>query len=300
MRIFGLDFTSSPSSSTARNPKKLMLASCWLNDGVLSVEQFQLLNGKKKGDFSGFEKWLTSTGDWVAGIDFPFGQPAEFVNSVAWGATWSEYVLNCSRLGKNGFELALTNYKAQQPVGQKELRRRTDRKASSISPMKLFGIPVGKMFFQGSTRLVQTTLSIHPVRYIEGENRTVVEAYPALVARKWNERNSYKNDDPSKCTVEMKESRVNIIKAIRGLSTSLQSPSVEDWYGFRVELNEDQVEVCVSDPTGDQLDSILCAVQAAWYYKNKHFLFSHIDEVNSFEGSIVDPAISIATNVTNN
>ncbi len=78
MRIYGLDFTSAPSSglSSAKNRKRLILAVCTLENGILEVEKLAELNGAYPGDFSGFEKWLCTEGEWFAGLDFPFGQPA--------------------------------------------------------------------------------------------------------------------------------------------------------------------------------------------------------------------------------
>ena len=77
MRIYGLDFTSAPSSRTskAKKLKRLMLVVCTLKNRVLKIDEFQLLNGDKAGDFSPFEAWFETAGPWIAGIDFPFGHP---------------------------------------------------------------------------------------------------------------------------------------------------------------------------------------------------------------------------------
>ena len=44
MRIYGLDFTSAPSSgsSKAKSLKKLMLAACTLENGLLNVDNFEV------------------------------------------------------------------------------------------------------------------------------------------------------------------------------------------------------------------------------------------------------------------
>ena len=45
----------------------------------------------------------------------------------------------------------------------------------------------------------------------------------------------------------------------------------------------------VEDATGDTLDSVLCAVQAAWAHLNKGKGYGVPDQVNVSEGWIVDP-----------
>ena len=39
-----------------------MLAVCTLKNRVLKIDEFQLLNGDKAGDFSLFEAWLETAG----------------------------------------------------------------------------------------------------------------------------------------------------------------------------------------------------------------------------------------------
>src|SRR5882757_3119967 len=54
--------------------------------------------------------------------------------------------------------------------------RRTDTLARSLSPQKLFGIPVGKMFFEGAPRLLRSGVTI-PALQAGDPIRIVVEAY---------------------------------------------------------------------------------------------------------------------------
>jgi hypothetical protein len=51
-------------------------------------------------------------------------------------------------------------YRSHRPFGDKEHRRKTDIAASSISPQKLYGVPVGLMFFEGAPRLVKSGVTI--------------------------------------------------------------------------------------------------------------------------------------------
>lgn len=191
MKIYGLDFTSSPS-----NAKPLILAVCELIDNCLNVKELKPIVGNKKEPFIPFENWLKEAGPFVAGIDLPFGLPSTLIGELDWPTGWAGYVSKVNEIGKKAFESKLRNYKAGKPEGEKELRRITDKKANSKSPMKLQNPPVGKMFFEGATRLLNSSLSIPPVRTLDDECRVVVECYPALVARKWiGQKQGYKNDD---------------------------------------------------------------------------------------------------------
>ena len=287
MDVYGLDFTSSP-----RKPKPLTLAVCRLDGGVLRVRERRPLPGSKGTPFGDFEAFLRTPGPWIAGIDFPFGQPRKLVDELGWPREWSGYVSHGVGMGKKGFEDALRGYKASKPKGEKELSRETDTKAASRSPMKLENPPVAKMFFEGAARLLHSDASILPVRPRVEEDRIVVEAYPALVARKWiGKRQGYKNDDKKKCDDEMLFARCDIVHAVRGEPKNGCRKSVEDRYGLVVEMSDEDAEACIADYSGDQLDSILCAIQAAWSYKRRDAGFGISPSVDPTEGWIVDPEI---------
>lgn len=84
-------------------------------------------------------------------------------------------------------------YKLPRAPGDKEHLRVTDQLARSKSPQKLYGVPVGKMFYEGAKRLLESPVSILPVRPSD-DNRIAIEAYPALVVRRWIGNQSYKSD----------------------------------------------------------------------------------------------------------
>lgn len=48
----------------------------------------------------------------------------------------------------------------RRPPGDKEHRRVTDIAAGSISPQKIYGVPVGLMFFEGAPRLIKSGVTI--------------------------------------------------------------------------------------------------------------------------------------------
>jgi len=286
-QIYGLDFTSAPSNS-----KPLTLAVCEFEGATLHLREFTSLVGTKRNPFEPFVKWLETPGPWMAGIDFPFGQPIGLIDELQWPPTWPEYVAQVQTLGRKNFETALKEYKRVKPDGKKELCRTTDEKAQARSPMKLANPPVGKMFFEGATRLLESKASIKPVRPVAGETRIVVEAYPALVARKWiGKKQGYKNDDKKKWDDDMRYARCDIVHAIRGKAKNECRKSVQDRYGLTIEMTDAAAEVCVKDDTGDLLDSVLCAVQAAWAWCQRTNNYGIPQAVNSLEGWIVDPGL---------
>ena len=143
MDVFGFDFTSAPSRR-----KPLVIARCTLTGTALRLVDIALLH-----TFAQFEDALQRPGPWIAAMDFPFGQARRFVEGVGWPADWAGYVGAAARLDRAGFRQLLDFYKAPRPAGDKEHRRATDVRAGSISPQKLYGVPVALMFFEGGAAL---------------------------------------------------------------------------------------------------------------------------------------------------
>jgi hypothetical protein len=202
--------------------------------------------------FEQFEQTLRVPGPWIAGIDFPFGQSRKFIENMGWPRTWAGYVARVQRLGRQGFCDALNAYRARRAYGDKEHKRKTDQAAGSISPQKLYGVPVALMFFEGAGRLRAAGVTI-PYLQVGDPNRIVVEAYPGVFARQLIGRRAYKSDTKKKQSDSQRESR-------RALLAKITGGAVEDALGFAVEAPTELAD----DPSGDQLDALLCAIQAAW------------------------------------
>src|SRR5678810_394302 len=99
MRIFGIDFTSRP---TGRKP--ISVATCRIENRVLRVEAIEHLH-----DWDAFEGLLAHPGPWVAGIDFPFGQPRRLILDLGWPfQSWEGYVALISEMKKADFEQMLS------------------------------------------------------------------------------------------------------------------------------------------------------------------------------------------------
>ena len=272
MRIYGLDFTSAPSRR-----KPLIALGCTLKAGVLRVEDSETLTG-----FPGFEGFLDKPGPWVCGMDFPFGQPKDLVAALGWPESWEGYVGEVARLGKEGFENAVRADMATRPPGGKWRYRLADSRSGSSSAMMLFRVPVGKMFYQGAPRLLASGVSVEPCRPT-GAGRVAVEAYPAVVARRFLERASYKRDGAPDAP-ERRAARERLV-------TGLLSDSLAEEYGFAVEMGGSWRSRFVEEPAADALDSLLCAVQAAWAYTKRGENWGVPPECDRDEGWIVDPAL---------
>jgi len=275
VRIFGLDFTSAP-----RRRKPLIVLGCKLESDLLRVEDSETLT-----DFSGFEKFLHRPGPWVCGMDFPFGQPRSLVAALGWPESWEGYVGKVGGLSKVEFEEGIRADMATRPPGGKWRYRLADRRSHSSSAMMLFRVPVGKMFYQGAPRLLASGLRVEPCRR-NGDERVAVEAYPAVVARRFLGRTAYKRDAVPD-TSERKFARETLV-------AGLESATLREAYGFTVEMDGSWKEEFVGDPSADALDSLLCAIQAAWAYKKRDESYGVPPECDPNEGWILDPALLVA------
>jgi len=271
MDVFGIDFTSSP-----KRRKSIFCLHCTLRGDVLQagdLEEWQ--------DFTAFEQALKRPGPWIAGIDFPFGQARRFVETIGWPRSWAKYVRHAQSLGRTGFRDVLDAYRKTRRSGDKEHRRKTDIAAGSISPQKLYGVPVGLMFFEGAPRLVASGVMIPHLQ--DGDSkRIVVEAYPGVLARYPIGRRSYKNDTLKKQTSEQREARRDLIGAI-------VNGELRDRYGIEIKARQ---ELC-EDPGGDHIDALLCAVQAAWAWQNRAHGFGAPNPIDPLEGWIADPSLAV-------
>jgi hypothetical protein len=272
VRIYGLDFTSAPGRR-----KPLIALGCTLQGDSLRVEDSETLT-----DFGGFEDFLQKEGPWVCGMDFPFGQPGSLVSALGWPESWEGYVGEVARLLKEDFEGAIRADMALRPPGSKWRYRLADRRSGSSSAMMLFRVPVGKMFYQGAPRLLASGVRVEPCRR-NGDERVAVEAYPAVVARRFLGRTAYKRDGVPD-TPERRSARETLL-------AGLESAALREVYGFTVEMDVSWREEFVRDPSADTLDSLLCAIQAAWAYGRRDDNYGVPPECDPDEGWILDPAL---------
>ncbi|HSK86568.1 MAG TPA: DUF429 domain-containing protein [Rubrobacter sp.] len=272
MKIFGLDFTSAPGRR-----KPLIVLGCTLEGDSLRVEDSETLT-----DFGGFEEFLQRRGPWVCGMDFPFGQPRSLIATLGWPESWEGYVGEVGRLPKEEFEEKIRADMGLRPAGSKWRYRLADRRSGSSSAMMLFRVPVGKMFYQGAPRLLASGVRVEPCRR-NGDERVTIEAYPAVVARRFLGRTAYKRDGVPD-TPERRSARETLL-------AGLESALLREVYGFAVEMDARWRDEFVPDPSADALDSLLCAVQAAWAYEKRDEGYGVPPECDPDEGWILDPAL---------
>jgi hypothetical protein len=272
VRIYGLDFTSAPGRR-----KPLVVLGCALEGDSLRVEDSKTLT-----DFDGFEDFLQRRRPWVCGMDFPFGQPRSLISALGWPEGWEGYVGEVGMLPKEEFEDKIRADMAKRPRGSKWRYRLADRRSGSSSAMMLFRVPVGKMFYQGAPRLLASGVRVEPCRR-NGDERVAVEAYPALVARRFLGRTAYKRDGVPD-TPERRSARETLL-------AGLESAVLREVYGFAVEMGVRWREEFAQDPSADALDSLLCAVQAAWAHEKRDEGYGVPPECDPDEGWILDPAL---------
>ena len=267
MDVFGIDFTSRP-----RRQKPITCISCRLEGAVLTAGTLE-----EWDSFEQFEEALQRPGPWIAGIDMPFGQSRRFIQNIGWPQEWHKYVMHAHGLGRAGFRKALDDYRRPRAPGDKEHRRQTDIAAGAISSQKLYGVPVGLMFFEGAPRLIRAGVTI-PHLQAGDPARIVVEAYPGVLARQFIGRRSYKQDTQKKQTAEHLVARQDLLAAVTGAG-------FEAIYGIQVIARQ---ELC-EDPGADHLDALLCAVQAAWAWSWRDHGFGAPTKTDPLEGWIADP-----------
>ena len=271
MRIFGIDFTSRP---TMRKP--ITCAACRLTDDRLVFETLEPF-----ADFAGFEAWLSRPGPWVAGLDFPFAQARRFVVNAGWPGDWAGHVAHAAAMGRSGFRAPLEAYKAPRPAGDRQHARGRERQIGAASPQTLYGVPVALMFFEGAPRLLQAGVHL-PGLHPGDRGRTCIEAYPGVLARALLAAAGQPGPYKSEARAAQDDGHQ---RRRRALLTALCGPAGQTRMGLRVEADP---ALC-DDPTGDRLDALLCAVQAA-----RALRLGHTDSgppwADPLEGWIADPA----------
>jgi len=270
MLIHGIDFTSAP-----RPAKPITVAT-----GRLDGRRFELQGIEDLPTFAAFESWLARPGPWIAGFDFPFGLPRESVQAFGWPLTWPALTRHCRDLGRDAFRDVLNAYRASRSIGAKYTYRRGDAAAGSHSPIKLVNPPVALMFLEGASRLVDAGISV-PGLMSGDPSRIALEAYPGYAVRRLlgvRARASYKNDAKAKQSVAQRELRKEILRRLR---------ATDSCFGFVLSGSRTLLDFLREDGSGDRLDAVLCAMQAAWGWMRREQGYGLPDGVDPIEGWIV-------------
>lgn len=272
-RILGVDFTSAP-----RPRKPITIASAAVGAGCLRIDSVDAARS-----FAEFDAALARPGPWIAGFDFPFGLPRELLAKLGWphvpadGMTaWARMVRHLEAMPRADMVAAFRAWCDARPAGEKFAHRETDRRAGSSPSMKWVNPPVAFMLQAGAPRLLAAGVTV-PGLQPGDPRRIALEAYPGLLARAIVGRASYKSDARAGATLEREAARRAIVRAIeRGLPL-----------GLPVELVPAVRDACIRDASGDRLDAVLCAAQAAWAWQRRDEGFGLPDRIDPLEGWIL-------------
>jgi hypothetical protein len=268
--ILGVDFTSAP-----RPRKPIAVARGRLAGGAFTLEAIEPLL-----DWPAFERLLAAPGPWIGGFDFPFGLPREAVVDLGWPREWGALVAHCAALGRLEMRTILDAYRAGRPAGRKYPHRATDLPAGSHSPIKLVNPPVALMFLEGAPRLARAGVTI-PGLAAGDPHRVAVEAYPGFAARAIT-RASYKADEARKQTPERRRERAAIVTRL----TRDGGP-----FGFALSGTRTLIGSLADDATGDRLDAVLAAMQAAWCLRRRAHNWGLPRAIDPLEGWIATATV---------
>jgi len=226
-------------------------------------------------EWQAFEVWLRRPGPWIAGMDFPFGLPREAVEDLGLPRAWPELVAELRRHTRTEFRARLDRYREGRPAGRRYAHRAADHPAGSHSPLKLVNPPVGLMFLEGAPRLLDAGLHIPGLRAGDPA-RVALEAYPGFVARQIA-RGPYKSDDAAKQTPQRRDARLQMIRTLIGATGP---------FAFRLSGPRALLRTLGQDATGDRLDAVFCALQAAWAWQRRRRNYGLPRAVDPVEGWI--------------
>ncbi|MDH6166603.1 hypothetical protein M2282_001750 [Variovorax boronicumulans] len=244
--LFGCDFSSAP---TTRKPIVVAV-------GEIAGPGSVALTGLQRfATLDAWSRWLRETPAWVGGFDFPFSLPRELVEHLKWPTEWAPLMTHYASLSRAEIRETFAGFCAARPVGGKFAHRATDGPAGSSTSMKWVNPPVAFMLHAGVPPLVAAGAGLPGLHIGDQNGRIALEAYPGLLARELIGRRSYKSDESAKQTPERLAARTDLLAALEAGTTRL---------GLRLLLDAERRAELLLDGRGDDLDAVLCLLQAAW------------------------------------
>ena len=263
--LAGVDFTSRP---TRRKPITVAIGRA--HHGVVRLDRVEMHT-----TFDGFAQWLRTPGPWLGVFDLPFGLPRELVLALGWPTQWAALMRHYAALSREEIRATFAAFCDARPVGQKFAHRGADRPAGSSPSMKWVNPPVAYMLHAGVPLLIEAGVHL-PGLHAGDTSRVAIEGYPGLLARELLGARSYKSDAKAKQTAERLTARIDLVDALDRGATRL---------ALRLKLAHAQREELIADASGDQLDAVLCLMQAAWAAARPNFGLPV--QIDALEGWIV-------------
>ncbi len=245
-RIYGVDFSSAPSQK-----KPITIAVAELDGALLHLTCVH-----PAPTFDAFDQFLLHEGPWVAAFDLPFSLPRELIEHYGWPTNWPDFIRWYATAPREMLRQAFKDFCNARPAGGKFAYRKADGPAGSSPAMRWTNPPVAWMAQAGAPRLLAAGLHIPGLMAgVDAKNRqrVALEAYPGFTARKVT-RESYKSDTPAKQTPERRAARETILSALINGNAAL---------AIRLSISKDWYQRCLDDGSGDLLDAVICALQAA-------------------------------------
>lgn len=249
--VLGVDFTSAPCRRKPITVASGRLVSpgrrpVYRLDGIVGLESLE-----------DFEAFLRNERPWLGGFDLPFGQPRALIEHEGWPAEWPAFVRFYCGQRRERLRAVFRRWCDGRPAGDKFAWRRTDRPAGSSPAMRWTNPPVAWMMHAGIGRMLAAGLSFpahrHGIRGRSAGRRIALEAYPAFTARQACLQ-SYKSDTPGKQTADRRRRRGIIVAALEQGTAGLV-PTLALAAPWRRRI--------IADGSGDLLDAVICALQAA-------------------------------------
>ncbi|WP_370262869.1 DUF429 domain-containing protein [Limnobacter sp.] len=271
-RLFGIDFSSSPSKR-----KPIAVAVAQWNGAVLQVDELwslptlneflHLLNTGEPAHATGRSAdQIHQLGlPFVAAIDMPFGLPRKLVDGLQWpgaGRTdfsaWCDLMQHYCAMSREQIRATFKAWCDARPAGHKFAHRACDGPAGSSPSMKWVNPPVAYMLHAGAPLLMRSGVHIPGMQKGDAA-RVALEAYPGYLARQILNRASYKSDDKNKDTPDRRQARTELLNAVEeGMLL-----------GIRVQVRPYLRPKLLEDAKADHLDALLCCLLAAWAFKQR-------------------------------
>ena len=279
--IAGIDFSSAP---TRRKP--IVIARCRPARARHAGGPLHLLlqGFDRLFTLDDFDRWLKAgeaepcqAASWIAGCDFPFGLPREFLSAQGWDRSWAGSMAEVAALSRAELVERCRAFCAPRPMGSRFAHRATDGPAGSSPSMKWVNPPVVLMLHAGATRLADAGVDLPGLRAGD-RTRVALEAYPGMLARELLGRRSYKNDDPRRDDPGRRDARATLIEKLR---------SGEHRLGIGVTMTTEHADAMVAESSADSLDALICAVQAGWGWQRRDRRYGLPEAIDPLEGWIV-------------